>query len=153
MGPAHNHKEMWAAYAGFVALAVNPFGGLLLAIPYAKLVLHMSPWLAAVLGWPLAYVQVAAVDVLFHTLSRLGWWRRLVERKRTPRLQRMVASPRMFWMILLFAPFVGPWLVMAVMRYANVPHRRIALPMALSLGWNAAGLALLSIYAPKLLAQ
>jgi hypothetical protein len=142
---------MWAAYAGFVVLAVNPFGGLLFAIPYAKAVLHMSPWCAALIGWPLAYVQVIAVDLLWKTLSRIGWWQRLIERRRTPRLERMASSPSMFWLILLFAPFAGPWLVMAVMRYANVPHRRIALPMALSLGWNAMGIAFIAAYAPRLL--
>lgn len=140
---------MWTAYAGFVALAVNPFGGLLVAIPYAKLVLHVSPWLAAAVGLPLAYVQVVFVDVLWKTLSRNGWWRRLIERRRTPRLQRMAASRYMFWLVLAFASMLGPWLVMAVMRYANVPHRRIAVPMALSLAWNAAGIAFLSVYVPQ----
>jgi hypothetical protein len=151
---ADGHVEqwtMWLAYAGFVALAVNPFGGLLFAIPYAKAVLDVSPWWAALFGWPLAYVQVLFVDVLWKTLSRIGWWQRLIERRRTPRLQRMVSSRYMFWMIVVFGAFVGPWLVMAVMRYANVPHRRIAAPIALSLGWNALGIALLSVYAPRLL--
>lgn len=142
---------MWIAYGGFVALAINPFGGLLIAIPYAKGVLGVSPWLAALVGWPLAYVQVVFVDLLWKTLRRIPWWERLIERKRTPRLERMASSPYMFWMILAFATFLGPWLVMAIMRYANVPHRKIAVPMALSIGWNAAGIALLSVYAPKLL--
>lgn len=141
---------MWVAYAGFVALAINPFGGLLLAIPYAKAVVGMSPWWAATVGLPLAYVQVLFVDVLWEVLQRIDWWRRLVERKRTPRLERMASSRYMFWLIVVFAPIVGPWLVMAVMRYANVPHRRIALPMALSLGWNAMGIAFLCVYAPRL---
>ncbi len=144
---------MWLAYAGFVALAVNPFGGLLIAIPYAKAVLSMSPWCAAALGWPLAYTQVLAVDVLWSSLARWGWWQRLIERRRTPRLERIVASRYMFWLLVLFAAFLGPWLVMAVMRYAKVPHRRIAVPIALSLGWNAVGIALLSVYAPRLLAR
>jgi hypothetical protein len=142
---------MWAAYAGFVVLAINPFGGLLFAIPYAKAVLHMSPWWAALIGWPLAYVQVLFVDILWVSLSRIGWWQRLIVRRRTPRLERMISSKYMFWLILFFAPFAGPWLVMAVMRYANVPHRRIALPMALSLGWNAMGIAFVAVYAPRLL--
>jgi hypothetical protein len=144
---------MWIAWAGFVALSINPFGGLLVAIPYAKGVLHLSPWIAAAVGWPLAYVQVVFVDVLFDTLRRIPWWERLIQRKRTPRLERMASSPSMFWMILAFGTFLGPWLVMAVMRYANVPHRRIALPMALGLAWNAAGIALVSVYAPHLLAK
>jgi len=142
---------MWARYTAFVALAVNPFGGLLFAIPYANVALGMSPWWAALIGWPLAYVQVVFVDVLWKTLWQIGGWRRLVERKRTPRLERMASSRYMFWLILLFGALMGPWLVMAVMRWANVPHRRIAVPMALSLGWNAAGIALLSAVAPRLL--
>ena len=144
---------MIAAYAGFVALAVNPFGGLLFAIPYAQTVLHASPFFAAAVGWPLAYVQVAVVDGLWETLNRMAWWRRLIERKRTPRLERMAASPSMFWLILLFGCFIGPWLVMAVMRWAHVPHRRVIVPMALSLGWNAMGIALLAAYAPRWLSH
>jgi hypothetical protein len=93
------------------------------------------------------------VDLLWLTLSHWPWWQRLIERRRTPRLERMAASPHAFWIILLFAPFAGPWLVMAVMRYAHVPHRRIALPMALSLGWNAMGIAFLSAYLPALLSR
>jgi len=142
---------MRLAWVGFVALAVNPFGGLLFAIPYAQAVLGVSPWWAALIGWPLAYVQVLFVDVLWKWLSRIGWWKRLIERKRTPRLERMAASPYMFWTIVLFGTFLGPWLVMAVMRYANVPHKRVALPMALSIGWNALGIAIVSVYAPRLL--
>lgn len=142
---------MWVAYAGFALLALNPFGGLLLAIPYAKAVVGMSPWWAAAVGLPLAYVQVVFVDVLWEVLQRIDWWRQLVERKRTPRLERMASSRYMFWLIVVFAPIVGPWLVMAVMRYANVPHRRIALPMALSLGWNATGIAFVCVYAPRLI--
>jgi hypothetical protein len=146
-----NVRAMWIGYGGFVALAINPFGGLVFAIPYATGVLGLSPWVAAATGWPLAYLQVVFVDVLFDTLRRIAWWERLVQRKRTPRLERMASSPYMFWMILAFGAFFGPWLVMAVMRFANVPHRRVALPMALSIGWNAVGIALLSVYAPRLL--
>ena len=142
---------MFGRYAGFLALAVNPFGGLLFAIPYAQTVLHASPWVAAIVGWPFAYVQVLAVNVLWRSLEHWAWWKRLIERRRTPRLEQMASSPYMFWLILLFGAFLGPWLVMAVMRYANVSHRRVALPMALSLGWNAMGIAFLCIYAPRLL--
>src|SRR5678816_2932563 len=100
-----------ASWLGFVILAVNPLGGLLFAIPYAATVLHVSPWLAALLGWPLAYVQVAFVDVMWTTLARWPWWARLIERKRTPRLERMAASENMFWLVLVFGTILGPWLV------------------------------------------
>jgi hypothetical protein len=144
---------MWAAYAGFVLLSINPFGGLLFSIPYAQNVLHVSPWLAALAGWPLAYVQVALVDLFWDALSRLAWFERAVHKRRTPRLDRAASSKHMFWFILAFGAFCGPWLVMAVMRYANVPQRRIALPMALCLGWNAAAIALVAVHAPRLLAR
>ena len=142
-----------AGWLGFVMLAVNPFGGLLFAIPYAAAVLHVSPWLAALLGWPLAYVQVVFVDAMWSTLSRWPWWARLIERKRTPRLERMAASDNMFWLVLIFGTILGPWLVMAVMRYAKVSQRRIVVPMALSIAWNAAAIACASVYAPQLIAR
>jgi hypothetical protein len=142
---------MWAAWTGFVILAINPFGGLMFAIPYAKAVIGLSPWLAALIGWPLSYTQVMVVDLFWDGLNRIGWCQRLFERKRTPRLERIAASPNMFWLIAGFGCFLGPWLVMAVMRWARVPHRRIVVPMAISLGWNAAGIAFLTVYAPRLL--
>ena len=141
----------WIAWLGFVVLALNPFGGLLIAIPYAQNVLHVSPWLAAAIGWPLGYVQVLFVDVLWSTLSRWSWWERVVQRRRTPRLERIASSTYMFWMVLAFGSFFGPWLVMAVMRYAKVPHRRIVLPMVLNLAWNALAIAVVSLYAPRLI--
>jgi hypothetical protein len=113
--------------------------------------MDLSPWLAALIGWPLAYTQVLVVDLFWDALNRIPWWQRLVERKRTPRLERIAASPNMFWLIAAFGSFLGPWLVMAVMRWARVPHRRIVVPMAISLGWNAAGIAFLTVYAPRLL--
>jgi hypothetical protein len=142
---------MWEAWTGFVVLAINPFGGLIFAIPYAKAVLDLSPWLAAVIGWPLAYAQVVVVDVFWVGLNECEWFHRLVERKRTPRLEHMASSKYLFWLIAAFGAVIGPWLVMAVMRWARVPHRRIAAPLSISLGWNAALIAFLTVYAPRLL--
>ena len=121
------------------------------AIPYAKAVMDLSPWLAALIGWPLAYTQVLVVDIFWVGLNKWGWFHRLVERKRTPRLERMASSKYMFWIIAAFGCFIGPWLVMAVMRWARVPHRRIAIPLLISLAWNAAGIAFLTVHAPRLL--
>lgn len=142
---------MWAAWTGFVVLSINPFGGLMFAIPYAKAVMGLSPWIAALIGWPLAYTQVLVVDIFWVGLNKWGWFHRLVERKRTPRLERIASSKYMFWIIAAFGCFIGPWLVMAVMRWARVPHRRIAVPLLISLAWNAAGIAFLTVYAPRLL--
>ena len=38
-----------------------------------------------------------------------------------------------FWPTFLLAPVLGPWVVMAFMRYAQVPQRRIALPVLLGI--------------------
>jgi len=142
---------MWEAWVGFVVLAINPFGGLIFAIPYANAVMDLSPWFAAVIGWPLAYTQVVVVDVFWVGLDRWEWFHGLVERKRTPRLERMASSRYMFWLIAAFGGIIGPWLVMAVMRWARVPHRRIAVPLSISLGWNAALIAFVTVCAPRLL--
>lgn len=147
----YSTRTMWAAWSGFFVLCVNPFGGLMFAIPYAYGVLHLSPWLAAIIGWPLSYVQVVVVDLFWNALWKIAWWRRLIERKRTPRLERIAASKTMFWSVVAFGCFLGPWLVMAVMRLANVPHRRVGPALALSLLWNAALIAFLTLYVPQLL--
>jgi hypothetical protein len=55
----------------FALLAANPFGGLLVAIPFAVLKLHYSGWLAIGIGAPLAYLQVAVVDAGWSLLVRI----------------------------------------------------------------------------------
>jgi hypothetical protein len=142
-----------AAIASFAVLAANPIGGLAIAIPYAVLTLHLPVWIAVAAGIPLAYVQVVVVDVLWNSLSRWPAWHRVIERRRhSPRVQRLIESRGGFWATMLLAPLVGPWLVMALMRYVRVPHRRVALPIALGLTWNAVAIALLSITVPRLFA-
>ena len=142
---------MWAGYLGFALLSINPIGGLLASIPYATFVLHVPPFWAALIGLPLAYVQVVAVDVLWSSLQRIGAWQRLLERRRSPRLQQLATTNGGFWATVVFSPFLGPWLVMAAMRFAHVPHRRVALPLALGLAWNGMGIAFLCEFAPRLL--
>jgi hypothetical protein len=134
---------------GFIALAANPIGGLLVAIPFAIVKLHYPAWLAIAAGVPLAYLQVIAVDLTWSSLIRLTWWRRLVETTRSPRAERLVASNGAFWITFLASPFLGPWLVMALMRYAHVPQRRVALPIALALVCTAAVLVAISVYVPS----
>jgi hypothetical protein len=118
----------------FVALSVNPVGGLAVSIPFGVLRMHYPGWLVVVLGVPLAYVQVLVVDFGWSTLGRMAWWRRLLERRRSARLERwLVTSRYTFFTTMLLAPLIGPWLVMAVMRYAQVPQRRVALPILLGI--------------------
>jgi len=132
----------------FVTLAINPIGGLLLAIPFAILQLHYRPWLALAASVPLAYVQVIAVDLLWVALCRLPFWQRLLERRRSAQVERLLASKGGFWITFLGTPVLGPWLVMAFMRYANVPHRRVALPILLALTCTAIVLVGLCSWVP-----
>ena len=133
----------------FALLALNPFGGLLLAIPFAILRLHYSAPLALGLGIPLAYVQVVVVDLGWTHLDRVQLWRRLLERRRSARVERLMASGGAFFTTLVLAPILGPWLVMAFMRYARVPQRRVALPILLGLGWMSVLVAAGCLLVPR----
>jgi len=137
----------------FVALAVNPLGGLLVALPFAILKLHYRPWAAAAIGAPLAYVQVVVVDLGFGLLARIPWWMRMLERRRSARVERLLASRGAFWLSFLATPLLGPWLVMAFMRYGKVPQRQVALPIFSALMTTAAIIATLSALAPSLFAR
>jgi len=135
----------------YVGWAVNPIGGLAVAIPFAVIKAHYPPWFVILSGVPLAYVQVIVVDLAWTTLERWPRWLPLIERRRSARLERLAASGGAFLPTTLLAPFVGPWLVMAVMRYARVPQRRVMAPILLGLAWMATVLATISVYAPSLL--
>jgi hypothetical protein len=117
----------------YVAIAIEPFGGILVAIPLAVFALAYPLWLIVVTAPLLAYVQVLVVDLAWSGLLRWGWFGRLLERKRSPRVERLLASRGGFWLTFGLTPLVGPWVVMAFMRYAHVPQRRVAAPILLSL--------------------
>jgi hypothetical protein len=134
---------------GFALLAANPFGGLLVAIPFAVLKLRYPVWLATAVGAPLAYLQVVVVDVGWRVLARIPGWHRFIERRRSPRITRLVASHGAFWITFFATPLVAPWLVMAFMRYAQVEHRRVALPILVSLACTAAALACACVLVPR----
>jgi hypothetical protein len=129
----------------FATLAANPIGGLLIAIPFAVLKLHYPGWLAILVGVPLAYLQVVAVDLAWSLLIRAAWWKNMLERRRSPRVERLVASRGGFWITFVLSPLIGPWVVMAFMRYAQVPQRRVALPIMLALA--CVGIALWTVCA------
>ena len=128
----------------FALLAANPVGGLLVAVPYAMLRLHYPIWLTVVAGTPLAYLQVLAVDASWTLLARIPAWQRFLERRRSPRIERLVASGGGFWITFCATPFVGPWLVMSFMRWARVPQRRVALPILMALFATAVAVAVAS---------
>jgi hypothetical protein len=137
----------------FAALAANPLGGLLVAVPFAILKLHYPPWVAAAVGTPLAYLQVFVVDLGFGLLAKIPCWLPFLERRRSARIQRLVASRGAFWVTFLATPFLGPWLVMAFMRYSQVPQRRVALPIFLALATTATVVAALAAFVPRVFGQ
>ena len=134
----------------YIAWAINPIGGLVVAIPYAVINLRYSAWLVVLTGVPLAYVQVVAIDLGWTTLELWPRWREFIERRRSGRLERLAASGGAFIPTAVLAPFVGPWLVMAVMRYARVPQRRVAAPILVGLSVMASALTILSFQLPGL---
>jgi hypothetical protein len=125
----------------FAALAANPVGGLTVAVPFAILRLHYPAWLAVATSFPLAYLQVPVVDAAWSLLVRLPVWRRFLARRRSARVERLVAARGAFWVTFLATPLLGPWLVMAFMRYAQVPQRRVAAPILCALAGTATVLA------------
>ncbi len=137
-----------SAYIAFALMAANPIGGLNVAIPFALLKLDFSPVPTVAIGVPLGYVQVLVVDACWSWLEKLGWWRRLIERSRGRWAQRLVASRGAFWVTFAATPILGGWLVMALMRWAGVPQRKIALAILSSLFLVYSVLAALCIFVP-----
>jgi hypothetical protein len=135
----------------FVVLSINPFGGLLISIPLAYFQLKYPAWLCVVAGVPLAYVQVVVIDGAWSVLDAQPWWRGFLERRRSKRIEKLVEGGAPFWPTLIIAPLIGPWLVMAFMRYAKIPQRHVALPILLGLGWGALLIMAVCIYAPGML--
>jgi hypothetical protein len=133
----------------FAVLAANPFGGLLVAIPFATLKLHYPVWLSVAAGAPLAYLQVLVIDLAWSLLARAPAWGRFLERRRSPRVERLLASRGGFWITFFATPLLGPWLVMAFMRYAHVDQRRVALPILMALACTAAILAVACVLVPR----
>jgi hypothetical protein len=116
----------------YVGLAINPVGGLLVAIPWGVLERGYS-WPVLLLSGPaLGYVQVVLVDVAGAQLDRLRWWRGLLDR-RSAKVDRLLRSGGAFFPVFVLTPLLGPWFIMAAMRYAGVPQRRIAAPVLASL--------------------
>lgn len=134
----------------FATLAINPFGGLLIAVPFATIKLHYPIWLSVLAGAPLAYLQVPAIDLAWGALNRTHWWPRLLERRRSARVEKLMAARGSFWLTFAASPILSPWVVMAFMRYARVPQRRVALPIVLALAATAAIVAVLSSFVPAL---
>ncbi len=142
---------MILGHLAYILLAMNPIGGLPVAIPFAVLKLDYPGWLTFLIAVPCSYLQVGAVDAGWDRLNRWARWRALLERIRSPRIERLVESKGAFLPTALMAPMVGPWIVMAFMRYARVPQRQVALPIVTGIASQAVLLIVLCTYGRLLL--
>lgn len=135
----------------FVLQSINPIAGGLVSVPVAVLEFGWNPLLAAAAAIPLCYVQVIVVDLLWSTLCRWRFWNRLVAKRRSATIERLVTSRGAFVSTALVSPLVGPWVVMSFMRYAGVPQRTVALPIGLGITWMLGLVAATSHYAPRVI--
>ena len=63
---------MQLGFAAFALLAINPVGGLTIAIPFGVFKLHYPAWLILGAGIPLSYAQVLVVSHLEGLQEELG---------------------------------------------------------------------------------
>lgn len=117
----------------YITLSMSPVGGLFASIPWAVFKLDYPLWLIVLTCPPLTYVQVVVVDLAWTQLSRWGRVQRMLEGKRSPRIEKLLGSGGAFWPVLLATPVLGAWVVMAFMRFAHVRQRQVALPIFLAL--------------------
>ena len=75
-----------------ILTAIAPIPGLLAAIPMSILVRNDPGWVWLIAGPLLAYVQVLVVDFGWTLLLKWKAWGRLLERMRSPRVERLMAS-------------------------------------------------------------
>lgn len=134
----------------YVAQSINPVGGLLASVPWAILKLHYPLWVVLLSGPPLAYIQVIVVDLSWSYLRRISYINNLLEKKHSPRVERLFASGGAFLPVLIATPLVGPWVVMLVMRYAKVSQRQVFAPIALALTLVTGVLSILCLSLPDL---
>lgn len=133
----------------FLATALSPVGGMVIAVPLGVLAFGYPAWSTALVGVGAAYLQVIVVDSAWDLLERRAWWQRWLERQRRTRVARMLFGADVFWPTVLAAPLIGPWVVMALMRWAGVPQRRVALPILLGLSLLAGVLLAVCHLAPQ----
>ncbi len=137
----------------FVIAGLNPFGGMFVAIPIGIFKLAWPAWLAVFCAVPLAYMQVVAVDLLWNRLAAWPAWMALIERRRSTRLDRLLARRDANVWLTVLSPWLGPWLVMAVARFSGKSHRQVALPLLLGLSYVGALAGAICALAPHLLSR
>jgi hypothetical protein len=139
------------ALIAFVISGLNPFGGAFVAIPIAIFQLGWAPWLAVALTIPLVYAQVVAVDLLWDRLLAWPAWLRFVEKRRSARLERILARRDAGVWLALLGPWIGCWLVIAAARFGGHRQSKVALPLLIGITYLGALTAAICVFAPDLL--
>jgi len=132
----------------FVIAGLNPFGGMFVAIPIGMFKLGWPAWMAVALAIPLAYVQVLGVDLMWNRLLAWPAWMRVVERRRSKKLDALLARQDAGLWLALLSPWLGPWLVMAVARFSGKTLRNVGLPLFFGLVYVAIAAGAVCVVAP-----
>jgi hypothetical protein len=135
----------------FVLAAINPFGGMFVALPIAIFKLAWPAWLAVGVAVPLGYLQVIVVDVLWERLLDWPWFMQMIEKRRSERLTNVLARDDAKLWLALLGVWLGPWLVTAFARFAGHSVGRVALPLLFGLTYLGIGTAVVCKLAPELL--
>lgn len=137
----------------FVLVGLNPFGGLFLAIPIALFKLQYPAAVALFAAVALAFVQVLVVDFFWQRLA--GWERFMafVQTKRSERLEGYLDSRWAPLWIALVSPWVGPWLIMALSRFAQKKLTTVGLPLLAGLLYVGVITTGLCLFAPQYLPE
>jgi hypothetical protein len=137
-----------AGAVSFVVLSIAPIPGIIASIPLAVLKLAYPPWIVPLIAMPLSFVQVLVVNYLWDQLQTLTAVKNVIEKKRSARVDALIASGGSFWPVYIATPLLGPSLIMMFMRYARISLRHVWLPMALSLMTLAVVVTALCVYVP-----
>lgn len=141
----------WPYVVGFVLTAINPWGGVFVAMPIALFKLDWPAWFAVLVAIPLGYVQVVVVDVLWERLMRWPRWSEMLAKRRSERLTNLLARDDAKLWLAIFGVWFGPWLVAAFARFAGHAVRRVALPLLFGISYITVGTAIVCKLAPELL--
>jgi hypothetical protein len=141
----------WTFVALFVINAINPWGGMFVAMPIAIYKLDWPAWFACLLGIPLGFVQVIVVDRMWERSLRWPFWVRLLEKRRSERLTNWLARDDAKLWLALFGVWFGPWLVTAFARFSGHQVGRVALPLLFGITYVAIATAAVCKIAPEML--
>src|SRR5436190_8101986 len=94
----------WIAYC---LQAMNPFAGLVAAVPLGINVFKLEPAAVAALAGPISFVSVALMHVLWETMRRRPRVAAWIEQRRSPRIAALMERRGVFLAALIATTFLG----------------------------------------------